>query len=335
MHIWFTVLGWILTAVAVIGNGLVIYLIATKPRLHTTANWFVLSLAIADFCTGIYFHPSHLACRSWFTCEKSDKTILKRIRWFFLDASIACLCLMTADRYLAISKPLKYLNVMKKNRVICMISGAWIASFVLNAAPFTWIFPDVSEEDKKLLNRIFLLTVLLLFEFLPCIILATATVHMLLIVRRHLRRTAALYSQLNFNLPSAVNVKNRSNRDSSSAKVISVVVAVFVCCFILDIYLTFCYWFDACSPPDALYFVNKLLLLTNATMNPVAYSFLKKDIKDEVRKLFRMQRDGVEGSSTKALGTSSGTAGKPNQATTSEEISIKRENGLRLIFKGF
>ena len=260
--------------------GLVIYLIITKPRLHTTANWFVLALAVADFLTGVYFLPSHLACMNWFSCEKSDKNILKRIRWLILDASIACLCAMTADRYLAISRPLKYLSAMKTKRVTLMISAAWLVSLVLNAAPFTWLFTDgLSDEDKTLLNRIFLLTVLLLFEFLPCFVLIGATVHMVVIVRRHLRRTAAIYSQLNFNQPSGAGnqqFRQKTSRDSNSAKVIGVVVAMFVSCYTLDMYLTFCYWFDACSPPGELYFVNKLLLLYQRNPEPPGLLFLEE-----------------------------------------------------------
>ena len=53
MDWWYNILGWILAVVAVVGNGLVIFLITTKQRLHTTANWFILSLAVADFGVGI------------------------------------------------------------------------------------------------------------------------------------------------------------------------------------------------------------------------------------------------------------------------------------------
>ena len=288
--LWFTIIGWFLAAVAVVGNGLVIFLITTKQRLHTTANWFILSLAVADFCVGLSFHTSHSACLSWFTCEKNEKTILKRMRWFFLDASIVSLCVLVVDRYIAISKPLKYLNVIKRKQVAVMISMAWVGSLVLNLLPFVWIFSGVDKETELLWNRIFLLTVLLLFEFLPCFLLATATVHMLLIVRKHHRQTAVLWSQLNFNQPEVGSIfpQNRQRRESSSAKVTSVVVAVFILCYILDIYLTFCYWFDACSPPGSFYFVDKLLLLTNSTLNPIAYSFFKKDIKAEMKKLCRL-----------------------------------------------
>ena len=60
--VWFWVLGWFLTTVAVVGNGFVIYLITTKRRLHTTTNWFILSLSVADFCFGSSYLPSLFAC---------------------------------------------------------------------------------------------------------------------------------------------------------------------------------------------------------------------------------------------------------------------------------
>ena len=48
LPLWYLVLAALLTVVAFGGNGLVIYLIATKRQLHNTANWIILSLSVAD-----------------------------------------------------------------------------------------------------------------------------------------------------------------------------------------------------------------------------------------------------------------------------------------------
>ena len=55
LPLWYSVLGGLSSIIAVAGNGIVIYLIVTRHRLHTTANWFILSLAIADLFLGSSF----------------------------------------------------------------------------------------------------------------------------------------------------------------------------------------------------------------------------------------------------------------------------------------
>ena len=60
--LWFQILGWLLTVIIIIGNGLVIYLITTRRKLRTKTNWFVLSLAVADFAFGLIYFPNLPVC---------------------------------------------------------------------------------------------------------------------------------------------------------------------------------------------------------------------------------------------------------------------------------
>ena len=63
MFVWFWIIGWFLTVLAVTGNALVIWLVTTKRRLRTTANFFIVSLAIADFCIGLFSFPALFTCK--------------------------------------------------------------------------------------------------------------------------------------------------------------------------------------------------------------------------------------------------------------------------------
>ena len=59
MELWYNIVGWFLAAVAVVGNGLVIFLITTKQRLHTTANWLIFSLPLVDYGLRVLFFQCH------------------------------------------------------------------------------------------------------------------------------------------------------------------------------------------------------------------------------------------------------------------------------------
>ena len=66
---WYWIIKGITAILAIVGNGFVFYAIAFKRRLYVTNNWFVLSLAIADFCVGLFITPSGLACTFYFRCD--------------------------------------------------------------------------------------------------------------------------------------------------------------------------------------------------------------------------------------------------------------------------
>ena len=59
-------IGWLLSIATAVGNGFVIFLVAKNRRLHSSANWFVLSLAVADFGVGItFFHQIIFVFTRW------------------------------------------------------------------------------------------------------------------------------------------------------------------------------------------------------------------------------------------------------------------------------
>ena len=59
---WFWIVGWFVTLFGLVGKSWVIFIIAKTRRLHTTANWFTLSLAIADLSVTLGYFPASLVC---------------------------------------------------------------------------------------------------------------------------------------------------------------------------------------------------------------------------------------------------------------------------------
>ena len=58
METWFWILGWVLSFLAITGNGFVIFLVCSRRNLRTKTNAFIVSLAVADFCVGLIGIPS-------------------------------------------------------------------------------------------------------------------------------------------------------------------------------------------------------------------------------------------------------------------------------------
>ena len=136
---WYWVVRGIIAILATAGNGLVIYFIVFKRRLHVTNNWFVLSLAIADFCIGFFTTLSGLACTFQFRCDWRLQTTFYN---FLLFASTLNLWAMAIDRYMAIVYSLRYQSLMTNLVVIVMITLSWTVSFLAAFLRLIWFYSD-------------------------------------------------------------------------------------------------------------------------------------------------------------------------------------------------
>ena len=293
MFLWFTILGCIFIALAVVGNALVIGIIAARRRLHTVANCFVMSLAVADFCIGVYSVSCSIACSVETSCE--DKLAGFLVGAFFFVSSITSLCVMTVERWVAIVWPLKYINFMTRRCVSLLISVAWILPLILFRGPFVF---SLSDDNRKMFltpnqwSKAYMLFVFGAIDLVPCLILLVTTTHILFIARKLSRQTAVLLAQVNFNHLQGASARfsqsqRKTGEFSSSAKAIGVVVALFLVCHLLHFLIILCHFFQVSSLPKEIHCLFKLLLIANSALNPVAYSFLKRDIKAEVKRLLR------------------------------------------------
>ncbi|XP_055852490.1 alpha-2C adrenergic receptor [Episyrphus balteatus] len=127
----------ILMIIIVVGNMLVIIAIATEKSLKNIQNWFIASLAVADFFLGLIIMPFSLANElmgywifgSWWCDIHSAMDVL------LCTASIMNLCLISLDRYWSITKAVEYLKSRTPARAALMIASVWIMSGLICIPP--------------------------------------------------------------------------------------------------------------------------------------------------------------------------------------------------------
>ena len=279
---WFYIIGWFPTAFAILGNALVIFIIVRRSTLQTVPNWFVMSLAVADFAVGTLFFPLDFFCNYLEVCPKNN--IGFDVAILAIYSSITNLCAMTADRYVAIVKPLRYQVWMTTRRSAFVIGITWIFTFMVDFIPVVCVCLGRCEQK----NKAIVLTRLIFLTILPCFFLIVATAQILLTARTQRQRNVRLKAQLKFNQPDH---RLARTKQFSSTRVIVTIVAIFFFCYSLEIYSFGRYFFWPFEPSLEFRHVLNLFIVVNSAANPIAYALLKRDIRLELKFLiFRRKR---------------------------------------------
>jgi len=187
------------------------------------------------------------------------------------------LCILVLDRYIAVVKPLKYLTVMTRRRVIQTVFLSW------GIRIFYSIFCALIRRVFKipLVVDFVLWFDIIILEFLPCLILIFCFASMLHIVCKHDRASRTTAKQLRFN-HHRVLFKIRL-KSAAAVKLTAVVIGVFLLCYGFYIRCSFEYILNEGKCNDEEYKIP--LLVLNSAINPLVYAFLKRDIKKEIKKL--------------------------------------------------
>uniref|UniRef100_A0A0K0E770 G_PROTEIN_RECEP_F1_2 domain-containing protein n=1 Tax=Strongyloides stercoralis TaxID=6248 RepID=A0A0K0E770_STRER len=143
-----------LILLTIFGNILVVLSVIVYKRMRTFTNILLTSLATSDLLVGLmvmplslidllYYHQwpfNALLCKIWATTDV-----------LLCTASILNLCIISIDRYLAITYPLKYSRTRSKTMAFCLLSAVWGLSFIVCSPP--WIIPswkmDTSIDKSK------------------------------------------------------------------------------------------------------------------------------------------------------------------------------------------
>lgn len=125
----------------VFGNSLVILAVVRERYLHTSTNYFVTSLAVADCLVGLVVMPFsalyEVLHNTWFFgtdwCD-----IWRSLDVLFSTASILNLCVISLDRYWAITDPFSYPMKMTRHRAAGLIAVVWVCSGAISFPAIVW-----------------------------------------------------------------------------------------------------------------------------------------------------------------------------------------------------
>lgn len=131
---------------AVIINGMVIFLMFKRKVLRSLTNVFLGSLALSDLVTSLFGIPVLVACSE---TQIFKICVVSRIFYQFTAVSSICHVLLVAfDRFLAIVHPLKRNSLVTKRRAVSAILFIWLLSFLTSIVRLSWEkYDDTSSTN--------------------------------------------------------------------------------------------------------------------------------------------------------------------------------------------
>ncbi|XP_065157804.1 muscarinic acetylcholine receptor DM1 isoform X2 [Atheta coriaria] len=137
----------LLSLITVVGNIMVMVSFKIDKQLQTISNYFLFSLAVADFAIGLISMPLFTVytllgywplgphvCDTWLALD-----------YLASNASVLNLLIISFDRYFSVTRPLTYRAKRTTNKAAVMIGSAWGISLLL-WPPWIYSWPYIEGE---------------------------------------------------------------------------------------------------------------------------------------------------------------------------------------------
>ncbi|KAG9335487.1 hypothetical protein JZ751_004616 [Albula glossodonta] len=184
----------------IFGNILVIIAVLTSRFLRGPQNLFLVSLAAADILVATLIIPFSLAneLMGYWYFRSAWCEIYLALDVLFCTSSIVHLCAISLDRYLSVSRPVKYVAQRTPRRIKAAILVVWLISAVISFPPLLSVNkgPSVGGPDSQApagpqcqLNNEswYILYSTIGSFFAPCLIMILVYVRIYQIAKRHTR----------------------------------------------------------------------------------------------------------------------------------------------------
>lgn len=309
-------------------NSVVFYLFITKKSLRTASNYPLFSLAACDFFCGFFVIP--LFTISFFTPVIESQRIkfylgflVTVLHNFVAIATVYHIVVVTAERYMAIKFPLKH-RVLHPKCLHKVLAAVWICSLLISFIPFTWINKIYPVFHPVALKYTLGFTIFcMVFSFvLPYIFLIYAFVDMLKAINGPLKNGCR---QTNF-MGRRHSLGEKPTSERKCLLLFVIMASVFLLCWLPWFVIFLLHQLPLKSPKlEVPSQVALLVRYMTSVINPVLYTFLKRDFHRALK--FVVRRRGSRQISTSFTAYSIRRGTLQTDPNHNAAVSIPNGNG--------
>ena len=251
-------------ALALLGNTLVCVAFYRSTNLHSVTNVFIVSLAITDILVAVVSIPIWLVIQNTecinnaTACDSVLMTFWRCLDILFSTASIMNLCAISCDRYIAITSPLRYAQIITKTRSAIVLI-------------FLWAYSIVTSSISLAGGVYYPILVFVVSFLLPLTVMFYSYLRIFLAALRQLRRIQPIRQAFYY------------KREIKAAKTLAMVMGIFIVCwtpfFVTNILVTF---YKGLPVHPIITLAIKLLHYSNSALNPIIYSSTNRDFRNKI-----------------------------------------------------
>ncbi|XP_072472793.1 olfactory receptor OR51C1-like [Notamacropus eugenii] len=283
-HSWISIPFCCLYVTALSGNGMILFVIITEPSLHEPMYYFLSMLSTTDLGLSISTLVTMLGI-FWFNArEISFNACL--VQMFFIQLftvmESSVLLAMAFDRFVAISKPLRYATILTESR-ISQIGMAIVTRGTITLTPMVLLLKRLSYCRSHVLHHSYC--------FHPDVMKLSCTdtkinsaVGLFALISTAGVDSIFIFLSYVLIIKTVLSIASPEERHKAFSTCISHVGAVAIF-YIPLISLSFVHRFGKQAPPYVHTLIANAYLLIPPVMNPIIYSVKTKQIRKAMLKV--------------------------------------------------